>query len=584
MTSSRTTSPTTPPTDESIRSMYDKETIYRHLTAKTLFQDDAMDDLSSIIDSVFAQVSDGGEGEHKEINDVSTLITPILLSGPRGSGKSSSIEHLVKLFDMHKGGENEKGFIRCNLSDHKKEKYGDQLQAMYNKFSDAFKYCGSTPLKPVVIVLFENIQDINAYTLESLNTFVTNGRIYPKDGDFTKYVEVLHYTRLVLIFTSNFGVNRVKPESEQYLVYEGMKGIIEDEMRSSLGKTIPLYIKRWIPFLPITKKNLEQLLLPKFDEYIKNTHFSQKYGSPSIDDSLKAMQMIMASHDNDGNIGKAFNKLETGLQTFMEFNCSHIRYELPHQTTVLSPKPNIVCESYPYGDDLNEEMMNNPLFKRAVLNRVNRRSFDAVLTQKSDLDILKMEHSLLKTPCLSIMYPATVNINHIKIQYNDHHLQDQLNKTMVKLEECQNKLQNSDQKLCMIAGVIELSDSINPKTKRVVKSILSTNINLLTNYELLTDNDELNDNTKKSKKRKEAPDNSTEKKHSKKKVKVDNDQKSCYDSCAGDNMDITLSCPNCDQTFTGAHAKKSVFRHCTSRCEHKLISKAECKILFPSKK
>lgn len=473
-----------------------KATIFERLSSKIFFQDNAIDDIARIMTRVLIDNAFG-----------KPCIFPMVLCGPKGSGKASSIKVLANLFDMQKGGKNERCFIHCDASI--TQEYQDMNESIYKRFVTAYhKCCDNNRSSPLVIILVENIDCIvdtpKLYPLD----YIIRGTV-PSYSKEIKDFEIPSWMKVLVVCTASFGVEMMHsiPVEDYDDVFDSFKyQVIEKEMlqKGFYDKEVSSISSGIIPFFPPARDKIEKMLHDRFDDYITNTRFSKKYGKPSTDESLRIIQFIMNQYDNDGNIGNAYKTLKNGINAFLEGGYSYFEQQLPQQKIKLTPKASIVCESFAFDDKLIDEKMKEPSFELAIKDSKNKRNFNTIMKHKTGLDILKMEHELLKSPYISIMAPC-VNVNqYIKVKCNDPLLQEKYDKALLELKEYQERFHNVDKKLDIMLNVIESDDKINPISKKRLITIGQANSNMLTNYENVVE-----DSLKRKDRDDETPQNDT---------------------------------------------------------------------------
>jgi hypothetical protein len=310
--------------------------------------------------------------------------------------------------------------------------------------------------------------------------FITNGSMEEalerkeqglEQGEF-KLTFVPAYVRVLIIFTANFASKHMKPSGTEgrFLIYDRLKELIEEEHCKSQGKLMALLMAERMPFIPLSKHNMHQLLLTRFDKYLNFSIFCDRFGTPTTKDPLKIIELMLINHQDDGNCYTALHKLEIGMRAFTQSAYDHFISELSRTQTTLSPPASFVCEYIPYDEGLNERMMSKPLFKYALSTPKNKRSYDAILWTKSGMGIFTMEHPSVKnscirilTPCVKQCFPTTLIPNGSDEEYRD-------------------KFHDADKKLSNILTIIGSSDRNDSKLARI-KSIAQTGANVLLDYE-----------------------------------------------------------------------------------------------------
>jgi hypothetical protein len=461
---------------------FDEDSIFKHLTSNILFQDDAMRDMARVVAMVMKDLAyyNEFEAQHMEEEkgapcdrdeeDKTRLITPLLLSGPDSTGKVSSVDHLVKLFDMQEGGANEKAYIQCDMEDHVKDLYYDMCESIYTQFCDALTHYDQPEAegaKNVIVILVENAQDARCESLLSIKDFmeqgfITNGSMEEalerkeqglEQGEF-KLMFVPAYVRVLIIFTANFASKHMKPSGTdgRFLIYDRLKELIEEEHCKSQGKLMALLMAERMPFIPLSKRNMHQLLLTRFDKYLNFSIFCDRFGTPTTNDPLKIIELMLINHQDDGNCYTALHKLEIGMRAFTQSAYDHFISELSRTQTTLSPPASFVCEYIPYDEGLNERMMSKPLFKYALSTPKNKRSYEAIIWTKSGIGIFTMEHPSVKNPCIRIVTPC------VKQYFPTTNGSD---------EEYRDKFHDTDKKVSNIIADIGSSDRNDSKIARI---------------------------------------------------------------------------------------------------------------------
>lgn len=274
------------------------------------------------------------KGQDTSLNGVAAILSNLLLcrearvfklvlGGAEGSGKNTTILAIKELLGMQEGHMYAGQFVEVHgalLNDGGHKTGGHESIKMMNKLKKARESVissdtGKEIVHPYMCLFIDDVDKACGVFMDYLGHFLDHDANCEMAGG--KNFVLPHMTPLLVLFTTNCASNDICRMTKTDDVMASHMIIRALEQRWP-ERSVIKHLQPVLPYYPLNNDTLEPILMEKFEEYVRKSALSNRFGPQCIHyaDEVKSMLIkhVLARVDTSpgvqGSIGQLFYKLD----------------------------------------------------------------------------------------------------------------------------------------------------------------------------------------------------------------------------------------------------------------------------------
>lgn len=282
-----------------IASMRNMLEIERYFNERILDQSTSIRNLSSCLASM--------NDERKYTNNKRSKqdVVMIVLAGPSSTGKTKTMRRMRQLLGMEENYEYEALFIEYYVKpvdydpgDDKESSYGSAVRDRQDigvRLRDALKIATDATTPPPYVMLF-----VHNFSHTTYPSGLINSLVYGSGG-----LSIPQGTKLLIMCTCQYGSEKIAQMSQRY--DDTAEQYIRDEMRRGVVDTTMNRIDMFLPYYPLTRNVIKQLLGKRLDKFVQASGIVEHIGAQALK-TEPAMKEMLINHI----LGKGENENVSG--------------------------------------------------------------------------------------------------------------------------------------------------------------------------------------------------------------------------------------------------------------------------------